>query len=177
VGGGAALLRDAALEAARKGQYELSGEMNPCRQADSRSNRKAAPEMPIGRLRRHYRMLIIFACLTAGVALINSDDHRMNARYLLWRYTAIGDWQREMRFLNVDVSFRRSFLGQPRTRLLRWFPDLEPGTNRLDTCPNTEEYAQFREKLRHSEWIGRTPWLVTDDSSGAVQEVTLPKGC
>jgi hypothetical protein len=133
--------------------------------------------MPVGTLRRRL-VLIVCACVTAAVALLTTqDDHRTNARYLLWRYTAIGDWQREIRFLNVDVSFRESFLGEPRTRLVRWFPKLEPGATRPGMCPKTQEYAPFREKLLHSEWIGTTPWLVTYDNTGAIRELTWPKGC
>lgn len=122
-------------------------------------------------------MLIVVGCMAAGLALLTYDDHRTNATYLLWRYTAIGDWKREMRFLNVDVSFHQSFVGQPRTRLLHWFPDLRPGTSRPDPCPNTEEYAGWREKRRSGEWIGTSPWLVTYDNEGAVQELLKIGGC
>lgn len=133
--------------------------------------------MSFGIPRRRYLVLTVASCMAAGLALLTYDDHRTNAKYLLWRYTAIGDWKREMRFLNVDVSFRQSFIGQPRTRLLLWFPDLRPGTSQPDTCPNTQEYAPWREKRRTGEWIGATPWLVTYDSKERVQDLLLAKGC
>jgi hypothetical protein len=127
--------------------------------------------------RRRRGLVLIVSAMAAGLALLTLDDHRTNAKYLLWRDTAIGDWKREMRFLNVDVRFHRSFIGQPRMELLRWFPDLRPGTSRPDPCPNTEDYALWREKRRAGEWIGTSPWLVTYDKNEAVQELLLIGGC
>jgi hypothetical protein len=114
--------------------------------------------------------------MAAGL-VFTDDSHHTNAKYLLWRFTAIGDWRHEMRFVGVDVSFRQSFTGQPRTRLLRWFPDLRPGNSRPDPCPNIPEYESWREMLRKGEWISTSPFLVTYDQRGAVEHIGKADGC
>jgi hypothetical protein len=83
------------------------------------------------------------------------------------------DWRNGARFLNVDPEFRRSFEGQSRARLMRWFPELLPGASRCDVCPGD---AAFSTLQRHGEWIGGTPWLVLYDSKGLVKEIVMPKG-
>jgi hypothetical protein len=126
---------------------------------------------------RRVGIVILIGALAAGAALLRYDSHHTNAKYLVWRYTATGDWKREMRYLGVDRSFNESFIGQPRARLQRWFPDLRPGPTQADLCPNTPEYAPWREKRRTGEWIGTSPWLVTYDDKRNVRELLLAKGC
>ena len=131
--------------------------------------------MSFRRLRWHY-LPIAGICFVLAVLAVDENRHT-NARYLAWRWLAVGDWQYGMRFFNIDVAFRRSFEGQPKTRLMRWFPDLRPGASRPDACPNLPEYADFLEQRNKGEWIGRTPWLVVYDQMGLVKQFWLVKGC
>ena len=116
---------------------------------------------------------LVFVGLGTFVAF-DGESHHTSGRYLVWRYFAIGDWRNGARFLNVDPEFRRSFEGQSRARLMRWFPELLAGASRPDVCPVN---AAFSAMQRQGEWMGGTPWLVLYDSNGLVKEIMMPKGC
>jgi hypothetical protein len=115
--------------------------------------------------------------LVLSLIVLDTESHRTNVRYLVWKHFALGDWEKGVRFLNVDSDFRRSFEGQPRSYLLRWFPDLRPGSSRRHICPDTSEWAAANDGQDRGEWIGDSPWLVVYDTHGAVKEIALPKGC
>jgi hypothetical protein len=99
------------------------------------------------------------------VVISDNESHHTSAKYLAWKYLAVGDWQYGSRFLNVGVEFRRSFEGKPRATLLRWFPDLRPATRPENLTPDLRV-----------ERIGDTPWLVVYDQRGLIKDFLLPTG-
>jgi hypothetical protein len=124
------------------------------------------------------RVLSISGVLVAGLviaALVGNDSH-YGLRYLAWRHLRVGDWHYGSRFLNADPAFRESFVGKPRSTLLKWFPDLEPGTARPDLCPSPPEYRDLLQSQREGEWISNTPWLVVYDGQ-RIKGIVMPKGC
>ncbi len=124
--------------------------------------------------KRRWANAILFLCAVLCAIVVFSDSsHHTNARYLIWRQFAVGDWRYGVRFLNVDSTFRTSFQGKSRAHLLRWFPDLRPGGSRAPVCPQD---AEWKGRQDHAEWIGDTLWLVLY-RGGAVSDIVMPKGC
>ena len=133
--------------------------------------------MPRFTRRRLLSLLLPGVIVTLGMLLLDTESHHTSLKYLVWKHFAVGDWKRGVRFLNVDSEFRHSFYGRPRAHLMRWFPDLRPGTSRRHVCPDAPQWHDVNEQQDRGEWIGGSPFLVIYDPPGIVKDIYVPKGC
>jgi len=115
---------------------------------------------------------VVAICAITVWTLGSLDSHRTNAHYLGWKIGILPfDQAIALKYINVDIGFRRSLEGKTPEELARWFPDL-----RVPERANPYQ-KQYNDSLRTKEflWIGDSAWAMVF-RKGRLVEFMLLKG-
>ncbi len=98
------------------------------------------------------------------------DSHRTNYRYLSWKW-GLSDFDSSvsLRYLSVDVKFKKFLNGKSKKEIAKWFPNLR-------SPKNSDKYQQFylNEMIdRDFFWIGNSNWVVEFEESKVVSIHTV----
>ena len=107
------------------------------------------------------------------VALIGTiDSHDLNARYLGWKMGILPfDQTRCMKYIGVDVRFRKSLEGKTPGELSTLFPDLRPASKANAYQRHYNDHVGTQDFL----WIGDSGWAMIF-KKGKLLTVVLMKG-
>ena len=120
--------------------------------------------------------LIAALALGFSVFLATIDSHHTNAKYLLWKHH-LWPYKRDLalRYLSVDLEFRRSLVGKTRAELQAWYPVLNlPKPDDPYIAHDGDAYDGAMKSPRFV-WIDGTHWGVTFND-GKVKAVRAFKG-
>ncbi len=120
--------------------------------------------------------LVVGLIVVAGASLIlailgTADSHHTNARYLAWKWGINPGHTDGIRYLNVDVGFRKSLLGRPFADLQRLFPAVQPASESAIGMG----YLSLSSPSARLFCIGHSGWYV-EVEDGIVRSIELHKG-
>lgn len=125
--------------------------------------------------KKRLMIMAILAAIVAGplgiVILHSEDSHNLNFKYRFWK-AGWGEFHPDyIRFLNVDVEFRKGLIGKDLAEVERLFPDLH-GQDEA-----TEYQNYYSSYIDHADyqWIGESAWTI-EFKNGRVKEFHLWKG-
>jgi hypothetical protein len=127
-------------------------------------------------MRRYISFVIaMLAVIVVGalciITLHSEDDHNLNFKYRAWKLGLTKFDSDYVRFLNVDVDFRKSLVGKQLSEIEKLFPDLRKPDKANDYQSN------YSDEIDHADyrWIGDSAWVV-EFKSGRVKELHIWKG-
>ena len=113
--------------------------------------------------------------LIAGGAffLATADSHHLNLRWILWKHHL---WPYDeaiaLRYLNVDVDFRKSLHGKTKSEILRFFPRLVSPDQPVNSM---QAYYSNGMHDKDWRWIDDSNWAILFES-GNVKDIEPIKG-
>lgn len=117
-------------------------------------------------------VFLVIAVAAFAILFGTADSHQTNARYIAWKMGwSDYDPKVALRYLNVDVKFRKGLHGRGLSQVSEYFPDLRT----LDKSNDYQSY--YRGSITYEEfyWIDDSAWGI-EFQNGRLREFHLFKG-